>query len=48
MSSTDPKFKESKTEVRRGGVGCTKDIKKGLVGTTLGPGAGDEAPLAGS
>ena len=27
MSSTDPRFKEFKTEVRRGGVGCTKDIK---------------------
>ena len=27
LSSTDPKFKEFKTEVRRGGVGCTKDIK---------------------
>ena len=34
---------------RVGAVGeSTKDIKEGLLGTTLGLGAGDEAPLAGS
>ena len=33
--------------ILRGG-GSTKDIKEGLLGTTLGLGAGDEAPLAGS
>ena len=34
--------------LHNGEILSTKDIKEALLGTTLGLGAGDEAPLAGS